>query len=297
MNTNPAYAQFIELWYHIMIYGTISCVAIGLLVVVFHHIKVAGIKDFKAKYEFINKNEIRAYRIAYILVGIAVTLFFNTVRNDTVGLSIAWFFVRFFIAICFGTLIGYIAILIVKYYYPTRMQKKLDKWRYMPRINPKTGNKMKLLSEEEEDVHLDEGMQAEEEVFSVDYDVWIDEETQDVKIEKYDGFLKALKCGSCSFQTLKIKKEEIISPATEEVDGELLKHYECTYCKSTRTTAHTIAKLVSNDNEEYIKNMILAGKADDVSGVEIQIVKNDGSTETYDFQQIEQAENFLKEYK
>ena len=36
---------------------------------------------------------------------------------------------------------------------------------------------MKLLSEEEEDAYLDEGQQAEENVFSVDYDVWIDEET------------------------------------------------------------------------------------------------------------------------
>ena len=212
-------------------------------------------------------------------------------------LNVAWFFVRFFIAICFGTLVAYVSILIVKYYYPTRMQKKLDKWRFMPRINPKTGNTMKLLSEEEEDVHLDEGMQAEEEVFSVDYDVWIDEETQDVKIEKYDGFLKALKCGSCGFQTLKIKQEEILSPATKEEDGELLKHYVCSYCKSIRTTAHKIARLSSNDNEEYIKNMIMAGKANEVSGIEINIVKNDGTSETFDFQQVEQAEKFLKEYK
>lgn len=297
MVDNQGYIDFIELWNFIMLYGTGACIAAGLLIVIVHHIKVAGTKDNKEKYEYINKNEIKTYRIAYILIGIAVTMFFNSLRNETVQLSIVWFFVRFFISLCFGTLVGYISILIVKYYYPTRMQKKLDKWRYMPRINPKTGNKMKLLSEEEEDVHLDEGMQAEENVFSVDYDVWIDEETQDVKIEKYDGFLKALKCGSCGFQTLKIKQEEIISPATEEEDGELLKHYVCTFCKSTRTTAHTIARLSSNDNEEYIKNMILAGKANEVSGVEIHIVKNDGSTETFDFQQIEQAEKFLKEYK
>ena len=44
---------------------------------------------------------------------------------------------------------------------------------------------MKLLSEDEEDVYLDEGMQAEENVFSVDYDVWIDEESGYTKIEKH----------------------------------------------------------------------------------------------------------------
>ena len=156
---------------------------------------------------------------------------------------------------------------------------------------------MKLLSEAEEDVYLDEGMQAEEDVFSVDYDVWIDEETQDVQIEKYEGYMKALKCGTCGFQTLKIINEEIIDPATKDKEGELLKHYECSYCKSKRTTAHTIARLSRNDNLDYIKNMIKAGKANDVAGVKIQILKAGGNTESFEFQQLEQAEKFLKEYK
>ena len=41
---------------------------------------------------------------------------------------------------------------------------------------------MRLLSEDEEDVYLDEGMQAEENIFSVDYDVWIDEVTGDINV-------------------------------------------------------------------------------------------------------------------
>ena len=65
---------------------------------------------------------------------------------------------------------------------------------------------MKLLSEEEEDVHLDEGMQAEENIFSVDYDVWIDEETGFTQIDKYAGHLHALECPECSYQTLKSGK-------------------------------------------------------------------------------------------
>ena len=40
---------------------------------------------------------------------------------------------------------------------------------------------MRLLREDEEDIHLNEGMQAEENVFSIDYDVWIDEKTNDIK--------------------------------------------------------------------------------------------------------------------
>ena len=297
MSDNSSYVQFIEIWSLIMVYGAVALLFIAMAVVITHHIKVSSIKDYKLKYEYINKNEIRWYKFTYILIGIAVAFICNTYSNETVMLNYAWFFVRFFIAMCIGTLVGYVSILIVKYYYPGKMQKKLDKWRFMPRINPKTGNKMKLLSEEEEDVHLGEGMQAEEDVFSVDYDVWIDEETQDVKIEKYDGYMSALKCGSCGFQTLKVNNEEILEPATEEKDGELLKNYVCSYCKSTRTTAHKISRLSNNDNEEYIRNMVMAGKVSTVARIKIQIISADGDVKSFDFQQIEQAENFLKEYK
>ena len=75
---------------------------------------------------------------------------------------------------------------------------------YTPRINQQSGNKMRLLREDEEDVHLDEGMRAEEDVFSVDYDVWIDEMTGRTQVEKYPGHLEALQCNNCGFFTMKV---------------------------------------------------------------------------------------------
>ena len=89
---------------------------------------------------------------------------------------------------------------------------------------------MKLLSEEEEDAYLDEGMQAEEDVFSIDYDVWKDEETGYVKIEKYSGHLHALQCPECNYQTFKVVKEEILKTPSTNEEGELLKHFLCGYC-------------------------------------------------------------------
>ena len=102
---------------------------------------------------------------------------------------------------------------------------------------------MKLLSEEEEDVHLDEGMQAEEEVFSVDYDVWVDEETGYTKIEKYQGNRHAQQCPSCNYYTLKVDVEEIISSPTLAESGELVKHFKCSYCKHRSRKNFTVAKL------------------------------------------------------
>ena len=71
------------------------------------------------------------------------------------------------------------------------------------------------MSEDEEDVYLDEGMQAEENVFSIDYDVWVDEETGYTKIEKYSGHLHAIQCPECNYQTFKVVSEEIIAQPTE----------------------------------------------------------------------------------
>ena len=89
---------------------------------------------------------------------------------------------------------------------------------------------MKLLSEEEEDVHLDEGMQAEENLYSVDYDVWKDEETGFIKIEKYAGHLHAIQCPECNYQTFKVQREEIVKQPSTTEEGELIKHYQCSYC-------------------------------------------------------------------
>ena len=130
----------------------------------------------------------------------------------------------------------------LKFYFPFFIEKRLKKLRYSPRISA-DGNVMKLLSEEEEDVYLDEGMQAEENAYSVDYDVWIDEKTGVTKIEKYNGRLRALKCEKCNYQTLKVSKEEVIKPATLVEEGELIKFLICGYCGQKSRKSHKIAKL------------------------------------------------------
>ena len=84
-------------------------------------------------------------------------------------------------------------------------------------------------------------MKAEENVFSIDYDVWIDENTAEVQIDKYPGYLQAYKCGSCGFHTMKIVREEITRQPDANSPGELIKHYQCLYCKSIRATSFNIS--------------------------------------------------------
>jgi len=205
-----SYISFLEIWHQSMYYLIGVSIVAAVLIYVGYNLILTTKRDLKDKYEFVSKNEINWYRLANIAIGGGIFFFLNYIRQETVQLATMWFFVRLFTSICITTLYVYIMILMLRYYYPKPLDKKLKRLRYTPRINPNNGNKMKLLSEEEEDVYLDEGMQAEENVFSVDYDVWVDSDSDYVKIEKYKGHLAALECDRCGFQTLKLSFEEII---------------------------------------------------------------------------------------
>ncbi|MEM1406200.1 MAG: hypothetical protein AAGG59_05455 [Bacteroidota bacterium] len=287
-------SDFLVTFHNIMIYGAIAMLIVAFIIWLFHQIKVSSITNYKAKYDFIRKNEIQNYKYAFVAIAVGVAMFINTYGKDTLTFDTVWFLVRGFISVAGGTLVGYIGSLILQYYYPTKLDRKLKKWRYMPRINPQSGNKMRLLREDEEDVHLDEGMRAEEDVFSVDYDVWIDEVTGRTQVEKYPGYLEALQCNNCGFFTMKVAREEIVREATAEKEGELIKHYECQYCGSVRATQFNIAK--EDNYEDYAPEKLAFKKNTSVNLVKLEILGTSGNKKSYTFQSVEQAEKFLSEF-
>jgi len=201
--------------------------AISILIIFYHVIRLATMNDAKLKYDFINRSEIRTLWIAAIILIVGCCFYAN---SNIVTLSTLWIFVLGFTTFAMGMIVALIIQNMLKFYYPFFIEKRLKALRYKPRISPKTGKPMKLLGESEEDAYLDEGMQAEENVFSVDYDVWKDEETGYVKIERYSGHLHALQCPECNYQTFKVVREEILKTASVNEEGQLLKHYQCGYC-------------------------------------------------------------------
>jgi hypothetical protein len=215
--------------------------AIAVLIVIGHIIRLATINDSKVKYDFINRSEIMTLWVASVILIIGFCFFAN---SNVTEVSPLWIFVRVFLAVSMGMIVALIVKNLLKFYYPFYIEKRLKALRYSPRISPKTGKPMKLLSEDEEDSYLDEGMQAEENVFSIDYDVWKDLETGYVKIEKYSGHLHAIQCPECNYQTFKIVKEEIIKHPAPEEEGQLMKHYQCGYCgyKAKKTVTLKISQ-------------------------------------------------------
>ncbi|MBM3177924.1 MAG: hypothetical protein FJZ78_07945 [Bacteroidetes bacterium] len=205
---------------------SLFCWSAALLVLIVYLIKLFTIPNPKDKYDFINRHEINWLWIGSILVILGGCFYGNSAIIEVTNL---WIVVRFFVTCSLGMIVALVIQNLLKFYYPFFVEKRLRVLRFTPKISP-TGRAMKLLSEDDEDAYLDEGMQAEENVFSVDYDVWKDEESGYVKIEKYAGHLHATECPECNYQTLKIVREEILSQPTATDEGQLEKHYKCGYC-------------------------------------------------------------------
>ncbi|EMR03410.1 hypothetical protein [Cesiribacter andamanensis] len=233
----------LQTWYEIGATVSMGVAGLGVAILLAYAIRLAAQREKKEKYDFINRLEIDTLwyvALAFIAAG---ALYANTFYVEAEPL---WVFVRLFVTVMMGIIIGVIAQNILRFYYPFFVEKRLKKLRYSARINPSNGNRMTLLSEDEEDVHLEPGMQAEEDLHSVDYDVWIDPATGYTRIEKYNGHLHALQCPECNYQTFKVKREELIVAPTATQEGELVKHYSCAYCDHKSRKSFKVARLESD---------------------------------------------------
>lgn len=241
--------QFIETWNTWGRLAAILFIAFAVLRTAIHFLKLAMTKDYKMRYDYITENEITALWTSTVLLLLGTGILANSFISE---IGVFWFIIRGFVTFVVGFLLGVIANNMLKFYYPFSLEKRLKKLRFKPRVSPKTGKLMKLMSEDEEDVYLDEGMQAEEDVFSIDYDVWLDEETGFTKIEKYSGHLHATECTECGYQTFKVIKEDVIRKPTSSEDGELIKYYECGFCDHRAQSTHRIGQLVVHEEDTNV---------------------------------------------
>ncbi len=290
-----SYVNFLGSWGQICFILFIVMLGLALLSFLMYRYRYSSAKDYKAKFDLASQSEISSMLTTQYLIAAGIFFLTITLKDDTVELHVVWFFIRIFIAFAFATLWGYVAFLVFKYYYPGPLSKKLERLRYTPRINPHTGNKMKLLSEEEEDAYLDEGQQAEENVFSVDYDVWIDPISGDTHIEKYKGHLIAHECDRCGFQTLRLVKEDVIQEATETQDGEVQQEFNCSYCGRIKRKTVKISKKLKEDfsNRRLIDDPLRYDKRIQMIKLEIH---TKGDAKIFEFQNMDQIKHFLDEF-
>lgn len=219
-------------------YGSFALAATGVLLLLYLFFRLATLRDLKARYDFINQHEKNLLWYSSVAFIAAAGMY----ATSTLATEWMFIFVGLFVSTMFGMIVGVVIFNYLQYYYPTLVEKRLHTLRCKPRVSP-SGKPMKLLSESEEDVHLDEGQRAEEKIFSVDYDVWVDEDSDYVKVEKYRGHLHAEKSPTCGYYTLRVIREEIIESPTTEREGTLVKHYQCSYTGYKTQKVFNIARL------------------------------------------------------
>ncbi|MBM3178293.1 MAG: hypothetical protein FJZ78_09830 [Bacteroidetes bacterium] len=242
--------EFLASWNNFMQTAALISLGAAIVVLAVYEFNKLKISDFKTRYDFMTRNEIKFFWYVVILLIAGIIFIFNTINSDWVGSKgILWFGGRAFLAVSLGILVYYILDTLVRIYYMGIVEKKLNELRNRPRVSP-AGNLMRKLSEEEEDAHLEESQIAEEalkgETHSVDYDVWVDEKTGYKQIEKYYSFMHALECPECGYVTLRISREEVTLQPTAEQGGELVKHYKCTFCGHKERRQINLSKLSKN---------------------------------------------------
>jgi uncharacterized protein len=137
---------------------------------------------------------------------------------------------------CFVFPIPYLLV----YFFLTRKMKAL---RTAPRYSRETGVPMHLLDEEADDEFLTDGQIMEEQLGSVDYDVWKPEDDSDLLILRYDNrYSKYKKCPSCKFRAYYHARTQIVRHATYSSSGKKRLVWECKNCRYEKQTYKIIPK-------------------------------------------------------
>ncbi len=125
---------------------------------------------------------------------------------------------------------------------------KLKKWRNTPRVSS-TGKIMHRLDEQADDEYLEEGRILEEQLKSVDYDVWITDDKDEVIVLDYKRrFSKYSECPKCKYITYYLVYDRVIKSATTTSTGTGEKKYSCKYCGYSKISTYVIPRKSSSSS-------------------------------------------------
>ncbi|MFT7033715.1 MAG: hypothetical protein ACJA2S_002223 [Cyclobacteriaceae bacterium] len=241
---------FIDHWHQIALIWSQVTLGVAALIFGYYLLLLTTSRTLPQKYKFLSTHEIKYFWYTALSLTISFSFFLNSIMvrehetSDNFSLII-----KIALAGAIGFLVGYVLNTYLKVYYPFILEKKLSNLRFKKRISPNTKKEMRLLNEDEENIHLSDEMIAHENTFAYDYDVWIDEETGYKIIEKYEGNLHTLICDKCRFRTLKEYKEEVKSEPTQNEKGTVVKYYQCSYCDHKEEKTSRVSPL--SKHEDY----------------------------------------------
>jgi hypothetical protein len=238
------FKTFVDHWHEIALIWAKISLATAVVIFLFYTIKQALTSNLVNKYEYIEKNEVKYYWLTALALVVSFVFFLNSLivkehATDTVFvLSL-----KISVSLGAGFAIAYFINTYLHIYYPFRLEKKLHRIRFTPRISPISKKEMKLLTEKEEDVHLTQDMIDHENLKAYEYDVWVDEESDYKIIETYAGNLHLEVCEKCNYRTAHQYLEIMEKEPTATEEGSLKRLYRCSYCEHEQEVVSKIAKL------------------------------------------------------
>jgi uncharacterized protein len=115
--------------------------------------------------------------------------------------------------------------------------------RYHRRKCPRCGKRMRRLDEKADDAKLDHGQVVEEQLGSVDYDVWVCECGEALVIPYETAFTKFVQCRKCRRHTASLKRTIFTHPTTVS-GGSGEDKYTCKACGATWTIPILLPQIV-----------------------------------------------------
>ncbi|MBL7860512.1 MAG: TPM domain-containing protein [Cyclobacteriaceae bacterium] len=129
-------------------------------------------------------------------------------------------------------------------------KKKMENVRMYPRDCHHCGKKMIRLNEAMEDEHLGKELQFEEELKSVDYDVWKCVDCKSVSVERYvNEKTQYTACVKCKTLAQFVESTSILSHATTSSSGEEEIIEVCKYCGNRHRTTKTIPMISTSSDD------------------------------------------------
>lgn len=110
--------------------------------------------------------------------------------------------------------------------------------RYRKRYG-KSGEELEMLSEVEDDVYLSPGQNREEDIGSIEYDVWVSPDRKEVQVipykKRFKNFFKCPKCGYRTKYLHEVKKESVTLSGYD-----LRKRFRCHNCSHMDDKVHHV---------------------------------------------------------
>ncbi|SMD31656.1 hypothetical protein SAMN04488029_0019 [Reichenbachiella faecimaris] len=238
---------FVDHWHQVVVIWSQILLGCSVLILMYYFIVLNMKRSLVEQYNFISTNEIKYLWYAGMSLSLTFAFFLNSsiVRVHVTRTEFI-LGVKTFVSLIIGLLFASAIKTYLNVYYPFRLEKRLNKLRFRSRISPKTGVEMRLLTEKEEDVHLTKEMIEHENIRAYEYDVWLDETNGEKIIEKYEVNRHLIICNECNYRTARDIKEEVVKEPSETEQGEMMKHYECSYCGHRQQKKSPIAALSTN---------------------------------------------------